>query len=111
MSAQEWRMSPGRGASKRFSTGFPRMAPIVSATWFSVAGDPAATLKMRPLTAAASGRANGRVDDVRDVREIARLLAVAVDRHGLPLVDRAMKSGWRRRTASAGSAFGPKTLK
>ena len=54
MSAQESRMSPGRGGSKRFSTGLPRMTPIVSATWFTLAGEPAATLKARPLAPAAS---------------------------------------------------------
>src|SRR6266576_3588191 len=38
MSAQESRMSPARGGSNRFSTGLPRMTPIVSATWFTLAG-------------------------------------------------------------------------
>ena len=47
-------MSPGRGGSKRFSTGLPRIRPIVSATWLTVAGAPAATLKMRPFASGVS---------------------------------------------------------
>src|ERR671937_2548935 len=40
-----------------------------------------------PVRAGRVGRADGGVDDVRDVREVPRLLAVPVDRDRLALVD------------------------
>ena len=49
-----------RRCRARCSTGLPRMRPIVSASWLTLAGDPAATLKMRPLAPAASRRAHRR---------------------------------------------------
>ena len=42
----------------------------------------------RASGAVGSGRSEVRVDDVRDVREVARLLAVPVDRDGPSLLDR-----------------------
>jgi hypothetical protein len=54
MSAHESRISPGRGGSKRFSTGLPRIDPIVSATWLTLAGAPAAMLNARPFAPGAS---------------------------------------------------------
>ena len=96
-SAHEARMSPTRGGPWRRSTGLPRMRPIASATSFTVAGAPAETLKMRPFALARVGRAQRRVDDVRDVGEVARLLAVAVDRDRLAARDRGDEERHHRR--------------
>ena len=87
-SAHESRTSPARGGRCSFSTGLPSTSPIASASALTLAGAPVATLSMWPRRPAASAAREVRVDDVRDVREVARLLAVAVDRDRLARGDR-----------------------
>ena len=80
-SAHESRMSPGRDGANTFSTGRPRISPIVSATWLTLAGRAAGDVEDAAARAVgASAARDRRVDDVVDVGEVARLLAVAVDR-------------------------------
>ena len=50
-------------------------------------------------------------DDVVDVREVAGLLAVVVDRDGLARAMAVMKSGTTAAYCDVGSCRGPKTLK
>ncbi len=64
-------MSPGREEVKFFSTGFPRISPIVSATRLTLAGSPPATLKARPLAPSAWAAAMVAVDHVVDEGEVA----------------------------------------
>ena len=104
---------PSRGCLRRaaagalVSTGLPSRRPIVSATAFTLAGVPPATLKMRPLAPCASPAAIVAVDGVLDVGEVARLLAVAVDRHGLAGADRGDEERDHRGVLGAtGSAAG-----
>ena len=88
-SAHESRMSPARGGWRFRSTGLPSMRPIVSATSFTLAGVPPATLNARPLAPRRPRpRGSSRRLTFVHVGEVARLLAVAVDRHRLAGGDR-----------------------
>ena len=60
----------------------------MSASSLTVAGAPAETLKIRPLTLVGVRGLQVRCDDVVDVREVARLPAVVEDRHRLAGGDR-----------------------
>ena len=57
------------------------------------------------------GRQQVRRDDVLDVREVARLLAVAVDGDRPPAAIARMKLGTTAAYCDVGSCRGPKTLK
>jgi hypothetical protein len=83
----------------------------VSATWFTLAGDPAATLKVRPFASCASAAAHRRRDDVVDVGEVARLLAVAVDRDRLAGRDRGQEERDHGGVLRDGALARPNTLK
>ena len=90
-------MSPGRGGRCSRCTGLPRIEPIVSATRVHRRGSARGDVEDLAAHAGRVAGAERRVDDVPDVREVARLLAVAVDRHGLAGGDRLDEQRYRRR--------------
>ena len=88
-SAHDSRTSPGCAGPKVFSTGRSRSRPTVSASALTVSEPPVATFRTVPAASGRVGREQVRRDDVLDVGEVARLLAVAVDGDGPALGDRA----------------------
>ena len=103
------RAAPARTPSRPAGRGSRRSA---SATWLTLAGAPPATLKIAPARTGGLGGRERRVDDVVDVGEVARLLAVAVDRRSARRAATAvMKSGTTAAYCDVGLWRGPKTLK
>ena len=103
-----WRCRPAsrgrrRRAARRRSAPRARRRSRASSSnsWFSEMRPPVATLITSPLAPGASHGAQHAVDDVGDVGEVARLLAVAVDRRRPALEQRRREhrddAGVRRR--------------
>ena len=78
----------------------------------TVSASPVATFTIAPSVTFASAASRFARDDVLDEREVPRLLAVAVDRHGgSPAAIRRMKRGMTAAYCEFGSWRGPNTLK
>ena len=111
ISAYESRRSPARGGAYRFSTGFARSRDTVSARSFTVFGEPAATLRIRPFAPSASAArrfASTTLSTYVKSRDWPPSPKIVT---GAPSAIEVMKSGTTAAYCENGFCHGPKTLK